>query len=332
MPAEREGCREFRDTLHRYLDENLALVDQATFVGHLAVCPSCRGALLQFSHHIQAHKILAAGGQLDAESAQSLRAAVPLEFSAVSERVVRARARTLGQLKFQILQVYLKHILSEHAWPEVLDEAGLQKAHDASRSLLDNLERYKESSVIFADGGPVDLKDLRAVLDSPIDPDHEGLDPQLLNIARGLLSARTLDPSLDEYVLQLLGAILEQLGFFAEARQMFLTLANVGSKARNHLRSRALSSAARTSIRFLGDFAPALEWLKEANQLYPHRWTIEYNLASWYLWRTNPHRDVKEGARWFRACQKDCPKEETLQNLLLHDPPMQGLCRDTGLL
>lgn len=326
MLVESEGCREFRETLHRYLDDDLALVDQATFVGHLSTCSSCRGALLQFSEHIQAHRILAAGGRLDSESKVALRAAVPAEFASISNRVVRSRARTLGRLKLQILQVYLKHILSQHAWgPGVLDSDGLKAAQTASDKLLSNLERFEESSVIFADGGPVDLRQLKGVLDQPSEVARPGYSAQLMHIARGLLAARTLDPTLDDPVLHLLGAILEELGYYPEARQMFLALAELMAEVQPHKRARALSSAARTSLRFLGEYEQALSWLLEADRLFPNRWTIEYNLASWYVWPANPHRALETGRLWLEKCIRDCRKPEQLQNFLRQDTVMAGL-------
>ncbi len=327
-----ENCREFRDTLNRYLDQDLELVGQATFVGHLAACARCRSTLLQYSDHIQAHRIMAAGGHLDRESVQALKRVVPSDFAAISDRIVRKRARELGRLKLQILQVYLKHVLSEHAWPRVLGEDELPAARAASRALMENLERFKESSIIFADGGMVDLRSLRDVLEQPLDGEREGIEPQLRHIARGLLSSRTLDPSLDEYVLQLLGVIFERLGYYREARHMFQTLAQVTPHLRPHLRAQALNSAAHTSFRYLGAFDDARRYLEEAARLYPDRWTIEYNLAALYLWPDNPHRDIERAGQWWRACRRHLPSWDKLQNLLAHDHVMRQLLEQEGLI
>lgn len=319
MADEREGCRVFRELLHRHLDGKLELADEATFVGHMAVCTRCRGALEQFNSHIQAHRVLASGGRMDLATARALKRALPAEFSSLSSRVVRSRARKLGQLKLQVLQVYAQHLLAGHAWPTLLDPKALQEAEDASNCLLNNLARYKEDDMIFADGGPVVFSELRQVLATPMDPAHEGLDHQLRHIARGLLTARTLNPDLDEHVLQLLGMILEHLGHYAEAQKMFLSLAELPGSTRHHLRARALSSAARTSIRFLQAFDQARRWLEEAAALYPQRWTISYNLASLYLWPSNPQRNERLGNAHFFACVRECNHPEKLEQTILAD-------------
>ncbi|MFM7203918.1 MAG: zf-HC2 domain-containing protein [Myxococcota bacterium] len=327
MPNEREGCRVFRDLLHRHLDDALDLADEATFVGHMAVCARCRGALDQFNSHIQAHRVLASGGRMDAATARALKRALPEEFSALSGRVVRSRARKLGQLKFQVLQVYAQHILNGHAWPPLLDPQALQEAEDASNSLLDNLARYKEDDMIFADGGPVVFNQLRRVLSIPLDQEHEGMDHQLRHIARGLLTARTLNPELDEHVLQLLGMILERLGHYQEAQTMFLSLAELQGPTRYHLRARALNSAARTSLRYLQAFEQARRWLEEAAALYPQRWTIEYNLASLYLWPSNPNRNERLGRAYFLECVRHCHQPEKLEQTVDADETLGSTLR-----
>lgn len=326
-----QGCLAFRDTLHRYLDEDLELVDQASFVGHMAVCEQCRSALLQFSEHIQAHRILAAGGRLDSDIIRSLEKQVPPDFSSISKRVIRQRARALGRLKAQILQVYLKNLADEHAWPRLLSQTELNEASTTSEALIGRIEHFKESDVIFADGGPVDVRMLREVLGTPSPAYSGGREAQLWHIARGLLTARALDPGLDEYVLHQLGLILEELGYHREARQMFLTLAELTPQSRAHLRARALNSAARTSLRFLGEFDKARSWLEEADRLFPHRWTIEYNLASLFLWDGCPFRSTQLARQWFDACRQDSNPTQ-LAYLLEHDASMRRLCEDAGFL
>lgn len=326
-----EGCLAFRDTLHRYLDEDLELVDQASFVGHMAVCEQCRTALLQFAEHIQAHRILAAGGRLDSDIIRSLEKRVPPDFSSISKRVIRQRARSLGRLKAQILQAYLKSLTDEHAWPTLLNQSELNDASTTSEVLIGRIEHFKESDVIFADGGPVDVRMLREVLGTPSPTTSGQREAQLWHIARGLLTARTLDPGLDEYVLHHLGLILEQLGYHLPARQMYLTLAELTPQSRAHLRAKALNSAGRASLRFLGEFDRARGWLEEADRLFPHRWTIEYNLASLFLWEGCPFRSLESARRWFDACRQDSNPSQ-LAYLLEHDAPMREACEAAGFL
>jgi len=326
------GCDTFRDTLNRSLDGDTELVDEAAFVSHIGGCVPCRRALQHYNRHIQAHRILAAGGRMDAHSVASLSQNLPHEFGFISDRLVRKRAKSLGTLKFRILQVYLKHVLSEHAWPPVLDEAALSEAQAASENLIDNLERYKESDVIFAEGGPVDLSGVRTALEKPLDGSGEGLEPQLQMIARGLLTARTLNPGLDEYILHLLGVILERLGFYAQARDMFLALARRTPDLRDHLRARALNSAGRTAFRHLGAFQQALAYLSEAEALFPGRWTVEYNLASWYVWPTNPERDPARAAPYFEAFAAHIQDVDRFENLLGQDITVRLLFEEAGFL
>lgn len=111
---------------------------------------------------------------------------------------------------------------------------------------------------------------------------------------------------------------------------MFLALADIMGRSQPHKRARALASAARTSLRFLGAYAEALQWLKEANELFPRRWTIEFNLASWYLWEKNPERDPEQGRAWLEKCWQDCKKPAELQRLIDQDLIMRGLCQPAG--